>query len=58
MNEQDNFRESFNVHDPHNQHRWADEEESVITTVTRIIIGGAVMVGLFWILTTAMFLIG
>ena len=26
MNEQDNFRESYKLHDPHNQHVWAEEE--------------------------------
>jgi len=58
MNEQDNFRESYNVHDPHNQHKWADEEESVFMTVTKIVVGGVVMVSVFWAFTVIMFLIG
>jgi hypothetical protein len=26
MNEQDNFKESYNVHDPHEQYVWADDD--------------------------------
>ena len=26
MNEQDNFKESYNVHDPHEQYVWEDDD--------------------------------
>ena len=41
MNEQDNFRESRNIHDPHNQYVWA-EEESLAWTLCKIVVGGTI----------------
>jgi hypothetical protein len=41
MNEQDNFRESHNIHDPHNQYVWA-EEESLAWTLCKVVVGGTI----------------
>jgi len=38
MNEQDNFKESYRVHDPHNQYKWADDEN--LSWVLFKIVGG------------------
>lgn len=42
MNEQDNFKESYNVHDPYNKHVWADDKEYPAWVLVKIIVGGFV----------------
>ena len=50
MNEQDNFRESYNVHDPHNKHVWA-EEESLTWVLIKIVGGGSIAAALLICMT-------
>jgi hypothetical protein len=42
MNEQDNFKESYNVHDPYNKHVWADDKEYPAQVLVKIVVGGFV----------------
>ena len=50
MNEQDNFRESYNVHDPHNQHVW-EEEESLTWVLIKIVVVGSIAAALLICMT-------
>lgn len=50
MNEQDNFKESYNVHDPHNKHVWV-EEESLTWVLIKIVGGGSIAAALLICMT-------
>ena len=40
MNERDNFKEIYNVHDPYNKHVWADDKEYPAWALVKVVVGG------------------
>lgn len=50
----------LNIHDPHNQYRWADDRKSLLGNVVQVlgVVAGAVcMFALFWVFTVIVFLL-
>lgn len=49
-----------NIHDPHNQYRWADDRKSPVGAVLealRVVAGAVCMFTLFWVITTLVFIL-
>ena len=48
-----------NIHDPHNQYRWADAEPVWFKTlqVLGVVAGAVSMFTLFWVITTLVFVL-
>lgn len=49
----------LNIHDPHNQYRWADAEPAWLKVLQALgVVAGAVcMFTLFWVITTLVFIL-
>ena len=53
------FYKDLNIHDPHNQYRWADAEPWWFKTlqVLGVVAGAVSMFTLFWVITTLVFVL-